>query len=104
MSEMRPATVYPGCDGSAQSLVDVGDEVVRVFEANGQAHGARSDSGDPVLLRREIAAAHELWRHHEGLGRTQARGQREVFQFLAEGPRGFGTRRDVEGDDRARLL
>ena len=64
-----------------QRLVDVGDEVAHVFEADGQAHGARRDARLTRLLGGEIARADELRRHHQRLGGAQARGEGKQLEL-----------------------
>src|SRR5690349_15315973 len=88
------------CAGS-ERLREIGDQVVGMLDANGQADGAFQDADALAHIKRHARMRHRGGVAGERFRAAQADGELEYLQRVEEGEGGRLATLDVEGEGRA---
>ena len=107
----HPTTADPGSPGAfrsahggVQRLFDVGDQVIDMLRADGEAHRGGRDPLRGQLLGRKLRVGGRRRVDHQRLHVGNVRKQREDLQRVDETVRLLLTAADLEGEDRAAAL
>ena len=83
-----------------EGLVEVGDNVVDVFGANGEPHGRRRDGCLLQLGFRKLGMRGACWVYHQALHVCHVGEQAEEAQVVYELPSGLLSSADLKGEYR----
>ena len=72
----------------SQSLIEIGDEIVWIFDPDGQADKSLCDPQAQLLLRRNVGMSHRRGMRGECLGSAQTDGKLDHFEPI-ENSEGF---------------
>lgn len=107
----HPTTADPAASGAfrsahggVQRLFDVGDQVIDMLRADGEAHRGGRDPLRGQLLGRKLRVGGRRRVDHQRLHVGDVRKQREDLQRVDETVRLLLTAADLEGEDRAAAL